>query len=912
MVLAQGANLLAQVLYRFFVLLCTQWIKEEGVMKNKLIVLSTVMLVLVLVACNSVQPTTPNQPRQTGLGVQPQATTSGALAAPQSTNNAGESMSGPVPTGDANTQLDSPAVAEAKIKPTLREAMKTSKGNIDFCVILSEQAIVPTPEDGMSIDDIRGQVIDLKMQVAARTHPPVETAIKSLMEGGTIANYSSFWAFNGFCVTGKAQAVQMLAVRSDVRTLEFSEGVTRDPYPASTNTLATATPVSVINPTDPGPVEGWNIRMVEAPAAWFVSRGRGAVVGIIDSGVDATNPDLSLQWRGLGPSGLNPAYNWRDYAGSYNGRYDNSYPYDDSGHGTLVAGLAVGGSVRHHVGVAPDAKWIACKALDYHDQGTAEARMKCLQWMALPTDENDRVTSISMLMIPDVVSGSYGHPNPDEAEQLLVQTLRDEQILPVFAVSNGDGSSAPGYPAGYPESMAVGAVLSNRAIAPYSNVGDGKPDIVAPGGNDSDSFLSTAATRRPGMPSDSCSFCVEPNNPDGLRGFSKTSAAAPHVAGVAALLRGYDHTISVNRVESILKSSAYFEPSWGTKGSSRYGWGIVNAWRAVDAASGGTNQLTATYVALTTMTPAVSATANRAATGIALQTRRAGETGTAIAWNATVTAIEGNSQTQAAGATQTASIRGTQTAVAGTQTAQVRGTQTAQAGATFTAAGPTLTNNAGWRTEFPATLTAAASQTPAATPPLCPLSFDDLPTSHLFYTDIIFLSCRGILDGYGNNRFYPNDPASRGQFAKAAVLAYGVPSYVPAGGQTFSDVPPTSAFFGYVESVAHAGVVNGLNAAQCNGLGVLSPCYGPNAFVSRGQVAIIITRTRNYQRGLSESPFADVQYGHYAYDGVTNVWMRSIMQGAACSTGGGSCFRPNDSIMRGELTAAVHRSMITP
>ncbi len=61
-------------------------------MKNKLIVLSTVMLVLVLVACNSVQPTTPNQPRQTGLGVQPQATTSGALAAPQSTNNAGESI----------------------------------------------------------------------------------------------------------------------------------------------------------------------------------------------------------------------------------------------------------------------------------------------------------------------------------------------------------------------------------------------------------------------------------------------------------------------------------------------------------------------------------------------------------------------------------------------------------------------------------------------------------------------------------------------------------------------------------------------------------------------------------------------------------------------------------------------------
>jgi|GEM_PF-2101367 len=257
-------------------------------MKNKLIVLSTVMLVLVLVACNSVQPTTPNQPRQTGLGVQPQATTSGALAAPQSTNNAGESMSGPVPTGDANTQLDSPAVAEAKIKPTLREAMKTSKGNIDFYVLLSEQPVINKPTDGMSIDDIRRQVIDLKMKLVARTQPPVEAAILNLTRDKQVVEYYSFWIFNGFSISGTAQAVQVLARRSDVKALELApKDVIGDTHP--TNTLATATPVSVINPTDPGPLEGWNIRMVEAPVAWFFSRGRGAVVGIIDSGVDAPN-----------------------------------------------------------------------------------------------------------------------------------------------------------------------------------------------------------------------------------------------------------------------------------------------------------------------------------------------------------------------------------------------------------------------------------------------------------------------------------------------------------------------------------------------------------------------------------------------------------------------------------------------
>ena len=243
-------------------------------MKNKLIVLSTVMLVLVLVACNSVQPTTSNQPRQTSLGVQPQATTSGALAAPQSTNNAGESMSGPVPTDDANMQLDSPAVAEAKISAGLAKAMLKSPDDVEFLVTLTSQFRITAPLDSMSKNEANAASTKGAKDIAALTQPAVKAQLDALVKSGNVARYKAFWIVNGFFVKGTATAVNMIAARKDVARVEWNKkmhlgpaksgfgtvGPSSSPTPASNSSTDTGTN----SITDPQ----WNLSLINVPRAW--------------------------------------------------------------------------------------------------------------------------------------------------------------------------------------------------------------------------------------------------------------------------------------------------------------------------------------------------------------------------------------------------------------------------------------------------------------------------------------------------------------------------------------------------------------------------------------------------------------------------------------------------------------------
>ncbi len=220
---AQEAKLLAQLSHRFFVLRCAQWIERERVIKNKLIVLSVVMLVLVLAACNAAQPDRPSQPVQTGLGVQPQATTSGALAAPQPTNNAGESMSGPVPTGDTNTSIGMKQHSDSKITTALATAVAENSSQIDFCVTLTRRATIDkTQTSGMDATTAREYAIRQYKDVANHTQTSVKAELEMLKLSGEVSSYESYWIFNGLCIKGTAKVVNQLAQRSDIRVLELN------------------------------------------------------------------------------------------------------------------------------------------------------------------------------------------------------------------------------------------------------------------------------------------------------------------------------------------------------------------------------------------------------------------------------------------------------------------------------------------------------------------------------------------------------------------------------------------------------------------------------------------------------------------------------------------------------------------
>ncbi len=316
---------------------------------------------------------------------------------------------------------------------------------------------------------------------------------------------------------------------------------------------------------------------------------------------------------------------------------------------------------------------------------------------------------------------------------------------------------------------------------------------------------------------------------------------------------------------------------------------------------------------------------NAANGAAATQTAVAGATQTAVA-GATQTAVAGATQTAAVGATGTA-VAATQTAAAGanpaTQTA-VAATATAAAGTavaqtatsvaqTATAAVPTNTPGGPTNTPGGPTVTNTPGGSPTATATQCSITFTDVPTTNIFYSDITYLACRGIVNGTGGGNFSPNANTSRGQFAKIAALGFGIAPFTPPSGQSFGDVPPGYIFYTFIETAFHAGVVNGLTTTQCNNLGVVPPCYGPNVNITRAQVAAIVQRARGYvivtPIGGAQT-FTDVPASNFAFSAVETLASRNIINGAACAGGGGGlCFRPNDNIKRGELSKVVRRAI---
>ncbi len=123
--------------------------------------------------------------------------------------------------------------------------------------------------------------------------------------------------------------------------------------------------------------------------------------------------------------------------------------------------------------------------------------------------------------------------------------------------------------------------------------------------------------------------------------------------------------------------------------------------------------------------------------------------------------------------------------------------------------------------------------------------FSDVPPSHLFYNDIMFLVGRRAIGGYSDGSFRPGNSTSRGQFAKVVSLLFALPIHTPTQ-PSFRDVGASNVFYTFVETAARAGVVNGLTQSQYYQVQTNFPCYGPNVNISRGQLAVIVQRIRNY------------------------------------------------------------------
>lgn len=167
------------------------------------------------------------------------------------------------------------------------------------------------------------------------------------------------------------------------------------------------------------------------------------------------------------------------------------------------------------------------------------------------------------------------------------------------------------------------------------------------------------------------------------------------------------------------------------------------------------------------------------------------------------------------------------------------------------------------------------------------MRFIDLPDTHWSYEYVSYLYCRAIIGGYPDGTFHPNDDSTRGQLAKMIVTGMGWELYNPVYAD-FTDVPPDSTYFRYIETAYLRGVIGGYTDGT----------FRPNSPVTRAQAAKMLVGARGWGEIRPATPtFSDVPSDHWAYGYVEAAASRGVIGGYTDGT-----FRPNNQVTRAQLS----------
>lgn len=276
----------------------------------------------------------------------------------------------------------------------------------------------------------------------------------------------------------------------------------------------------------PAPAQSlpWGIGRVGAPTAWSRTRGNGIVVAVVDTGIEASHPDLSGRVV-LGPN--------------FNNSRKNSV--DDNGHGTHVAGtIGASDNTIGVVGVAPACTLMAVKVLDRSGAGWMSDVAAGIDWAAANG--------------AGVINLSLGSSADAQAMRDSVAAATAAGVI-LCAAAGNEGSETPSYPAAYDGAISVAATDSADQPAYFSSFGS-TVDLAGPG-------VAVVSTYKGG----------------GYAQLSGTSMATPHAAGTAALVLASGRAPS--EVRGILTATAddVLTAGW----DARTGAGVVNADRATTA-----------------------------------------------------------------------------------------------------------------------------------------------------------------------------------------------------------------------------------------------------------------------------------------------------------------------------------------
>ena len=306
---------------------------------------------------------------------------------------------------------------------------------------------------------------------------------------------------------------------------------------AEPNHIVSAT----VSTNDPLIDAQWGLGTIHAPEAWNITTGSSdVVVAVLDTGIDYRHSDLTANmFKNTGDCNANGI----DDDG--NGYIDDCYgidvmnndsdPMDDFGHGTHVAGTigALGNSGLGVVGVNWHVSLMPCKFMNQEGRGTTAGALACLEYVKTMKDKGVNIVA---------TNNSWAFHEYSQALSDAIDEQRQRGILFITGSGNegSDDDKLSLYPANYylPNVLAVAATTRADSLAAFSNFGRRTMHLGAPG----EDILSTW-----------------PGNQ--YRTLSGTSMAAPHVTGVAALLKAQNPARDWRAIKNLILAGGDVDPA---------------------------------------------------------------------------------------------------------------------------------------------------------------------------------------------------------------------------------------------------------------------------------------------------------------------------------------------------------------
>ncbi len=338
--------------------------------------------------------------------------------------------------------------------------------------------------------------------------------------------------------------------------------------------------------------------------------GSGVIIAVLDTGVDNEHRSLNDFDDVDDDPDLDPtSYSDQKWFAGYDATSSTpdesgaTDPDDNNGHGTHVAGsaLGTGDSSRVHMGTGPGAGLVDVKVLSDGGGTNSQYTYRGLQWVLNNTDTNWGVNSTyNGIQIASMSYGSVGGgpllpgngDNGSSAEANLVNILSNEGVVCVVAIGN-DGTNRVPSPASADQAITIGSVDDKNTVlrdddilsdfsnyGPRADDGDGdsddeeKPDITSYGSNIMSATAVAGGFTTP-LPGDGGNMAG-----NGYDEKSGTSMATPIASGVVAMMLEADPSLTPQEVKDILRTSA--EPrgapfSSESRWNSKYGYGIIDA-----------------------------------------------------------------------------------------------------------------------------------------------------------------------------------------------------------------------------------------------------------------------------------------------------------------------------------------------